>query len=251
MPDVSARQIGTTALRLLGVAAAESPLSADMAESALHALNAMLAGWATERLLTFTRPKIAVPLVPGQGVYTWGVQAGEVTPADISAPPPIKIELCLLTLPGPPVHEWPVPVLTQGQYEAGLWDKAMPSSYPEYIYLEMSQPYARLHVWGVPMLPYTLHLFPWQEREPYTHWDHVLSWPTGYERAMHYNLAVELGPQYGVEAAPTILRLAEESKRLLGNINAQVGRLTSDYGGAFGHSDVPAVDMAAFLRGWG
>ena len=251
MPDLSARQIGTTALRLLGVAAAEVPLSADMSEQALHALNAMLSGWATERLLTFTRPKIAVPLVPGQGVYTWGLVPGELVPADISAPPPIRIELCLLTLPGPPPYEDPIPVLTQAQYEAGVWDKAMPSSYPEAVYLEMSQPYARLHVWGVPSLPYTLQLFPWQEREPYTHWDHVLSWPAGYERAMQHNLAVELGPQYGVEASGTVMRIAEESKRLIGNVNAQVGRLTSDYGGAFGRSDIPAVDMDSFYRGRG
>ena len=251
MPDVAARSICTTALMLIGVASAEQPLHAHMAESALHTLNAMLSGWATERLLTFTRPKIALPLVPGRGVYTWGVTASGMPPADIVGQPPVRLELCLLTLPGPPVHDWPIPVLTQVQYEAGLWDKAMPSSYPEYVYLEDSQPYARLYVWGVPSLPYTLQLFPWQAREPYAHLDHVLPWPDGYERAFHYNLAVDLGPLYDVEASPTVVRIAAESKRLIGNVNAEVGRLTMDYGGVLrGHTDTAILDLPTFYRGW-
>jgi len=30
-------------------------------------------------------------------------------------------------------------------------------------------------------------------------------------------------------------------------VNVTVGRLTSDYGGAFRHSDVPVVDLPSFL----
>ena len=160
MPTFSARQVGTTALRLLGIASAEQSLSADMAQSALDALNAMLSGWATEKLLTFTRPRLTLPLVAGQASYTWGLEPGELMPADISGPPPVRLELCLLNIGGSPAQEWPVTVLNQTQYETGIAIKALQSSYPTYAYLEQSRPYAVLHIWPVPDLSYTLDAVP-------------------------------------------------------------------------------------------
>ena len=68
---------------------------------------------------------------------------------------------------------------------------------------------------------------------------------------MQFNLAVDLAPQYGIEPSSTILRIAEESKRLLGNVNAEVGSLlTMDYGGVLrGQAERGCTDWPAFLRG--
>ena len=224
MPEVKARQICETALRLLGVSAAEQPVSADMSDSALDALNTLIDGWATERLLTYTRPKIPLVLVPGRGVYTWGVS----TPAaDIPREPPVRLELALLTVEDTaPGLEWEVEIFTQSEYEASVWLKGMESTYPSMLYLEAAQPVARLHVWPVPQMAYTLQLLPWTAHAPYEHWDHAISWPNGYLVAFQMNLAVELGPQYGVEASPTVQRRAEESKRAIFPINVEVGRLS-------------------------
>ena len=224
MPEFSARQIGTTALRLLGVAAAEQPLSADMAQSALDALNAMLDGWAVERLLIFTRPKIPLVLEPGRPTYTWGLS---VPPADIPREPPVRLEMALLTVEDTtPGLEWEVKILTQSEYESSVWLKGMESTYPAMLYLEASQPVARLHVWPIPQIAYTLQLLPWTAHAPYAAWDDVLPWPNGYQRAMQFNLALELAPQYGVEPSPLILRTAEESKRAIFPINVEIGRLS-------------------------
>jgi hypothetical protein len=249
MPDVSARALCEGALELIGVASAEQPIPAVMAERALQTLNTMLDAWAIERVLTYTRPKLALPLVPGRGTYTWGVST---PPADIPSEPPVRLELCLLQVPhngpGGVTQEWPLQVLTQHQYEAGIWMKQLQSSYPQYVYLEQSQPVANLRVWPVSELPYTLQLFPWQASAPYAHFNHVLPWPNGYQLAFEYNLAVLLAPRYGAQVSPDIRQVAEESKRLLGNVNAQVGRLTSDVGGCLQQSDIPVVDLQAFLR---
>jgi hypothetical protein len=43
---------------------------------------------------------------------------------------------------------------------------------------------------------------------------------------MVYGLALELAPQYGIEASPMILRTADESKRALYVINTEVGKLS-------------------------
>ena len=184
----------------------------------------MLDSFSTEKLLTYHRPKIPLVLAPGRAVYTWGLQA---PPADIPREPPVKLELCLLTVEDTaPGLEWEVEICTQSEYERTVWLKGMESTYPSMVYLEATQPVARLHVWPVPQTAYTLQLLPWTAHSPYASWDHVLSWPAGYERPIIYNLACDLGPQYGIEPSPTIVRIAEESKRSLYVINAEVGRLS-------------------------
>ena len=247
MPAISARQIGTTALRLLGVAAAEQPLSADMAQAALEALNTLLDGWSVERLLTWTRPRISLSLIPGQAEYSWGLVAGETTPADISATAPVRLEIALLNIGGSPAQEWPVQILTQDEYENSVWFKDLGSSYPEAVYLEDTVPYNVLHVYPVPSQVFTLVLLPWQAHSPYAAWDAVLDWPSGYQRAFQYNLALELAPQYMVEPSQTIMRIADESKRALYHINMEMGRLSINPHkrvGVSGHGYNPA-----FLRG--
>ena len=222
---IYARQPCTTALRLLGVASAEEPIQPDMAQAALEALNSLLDAWSTDNLLTYTRPKIACPLAPGQQVYLWGEPTPTFTP-DIPGIPPVRLDLCLLEIGGSPVEDWQITVLDQTGFETGIDLKTMQSTYVEYVYLEDTQPVKRLHCWPVPQLPgYTLQLIPWPAQPQYTHWDEGLEWPNGYLRLFSYALAVELGPQYMVEASPTVQRIAEQTKRDLAPVNARVGRL--------------------------
>jgi hypothetical protein len=225
MPDLSARHICETALELIGVAAADQPIDAAMAQRALQALNTMLDAWATERLLTYTRPRYVLPLVVGQGSYTWGLVEGETTPAEISAPVPVRLEIALLNIGSGREQEWPLHILTQDEYESGVGLKELQSSYPGAVYLEPTQPYAALHLYPVPTIGYRLILLPWTASSPYEHWDHALSWPNGYGEAFEQNLALRLAPRYGVQVSPDVRQLAEESKRALYPITADVGRL--------------------------
>ena len=249
MPAISARSIGTTALRLLGVAAAEAPLSADMAQAALDALNTMLDAWSVERLLTWTRPRISLQLVSGKGEYSWGFVPGETTPADISQVAPVRLEICLLNIGGSPAQEWPVHILTQEEWETQVWFKTLASSYVEAVYLEDTVPYNVLHVYPVPVVAYTLVLLPWQAHSPYASWDAVLEWPNGYARAFQANLALELAPQYMVEPSPTLLRMADESKRALYPINTEVGKLSLWPGRPVGRTALGLPQ--GFREGWG
>ena len=247
MPAIAARTICTTALELIGVASAEQPIHAVMAQRALRTFNTMLDGWSTERLLTYTRPRLSLTLVPGRATYTWGI----ATPAcDIPREPPVRLELVLLTVDDTtPGLEWPLTILEQTEYEAGVWVKALESSYPDTVYLETSQPVSVLHLWPRPTLPYTMKLFPWQEHSPYESYDAVLHWPAGYQDAFEPNLAVRLAPFYGVQVSPDLRQWAEESKRALYPINAEVGRLSLTPGRPRGGT--PLGYPRGFREGWG
>ena len=247
MPPIAARTLCTTALELIGVVSAEQPVYAVMAQRALQTLNTMLDAWSTERLLTYTRPTIRLVVVPGRGTYTWGVQA---PPADIPREPPVHLELAILLVDEtPPGLEWPLAVIDQTAYEAGVWQKTLQSSYPEYIYLEQSQPSNILHIWPVPTLPYTIALFPWQHHAPYASYDAVLDWPAGYQEAFETNLALRLAPFYSVQVAPELRQWADESKRALFPINAEVGRISLVPGRAVGSGGLSYP--RGFREGWG
>lgn len=247
MPALSARQIGTAALLMLGVASAEQPISAFMAENTRDALNSMLDSWSTEKLLVYSRPKIPLVLVPGRSTYTWGLSTSA---CDIPREPPVKLELALLTVEDTaPGLEWELQILDQYTYEAGIQIKQLTSSQPTAVYLDPTQPVATLHAWPVPDLPYILQLLPWMAHSPYGGWDDVLEWPNGYQRPMVYNLACDIGPQYGVEPSPTILRIADESKRALYPINATVGRLSLRPGRPVGGTALGYP--RGFREGWG
>jgi hypothetical protein len=215
-----------------------------MADAGLDALNAMLDSWSTDRLLIPRRPHITLQLIAGKNSYQWGLVAGETTPADVSSPAPVRLELALLTVPGPPPEEWEIGVLDQTQYMSGIWMKTLSSAYPEYIYVDPTRPYATLHIWPVPELPYQLQLFPWPSLPLYPHWDSVQDWPEGYLRTFQYNLAVDLGPQYSVEASPTVQRIAESSRLSLSPVNMQIGRLALYPG-----TQPVASGWARFVRG--
>ena len=131
----------------------------------------------------------------------------------------MSLELALLTVDDTtPGLEWRLTILTQTEYEAGVYTKALESSYPTYVYLERSQPVNMLHIWPVPTLPYTLQLLPWKEHSPYESYDAVLYWPAGYQDAFEPNLAVRLAPFYGVQASP---RPAQRPRRASGRCSHQ------------------------------
>jgi hypothetical protein len=247
MPQIAARTLCTTALELIGVASAEQPIHAVTAMRALQTLNTMLDAWSVERLLTWTRPRYTLPLVPSKGAYTWGTVTGEVTAADIPHPAPVRLEICLLNIGGSPAQEWPVEVLTQEQYESGVWFKDLGSSYVEAVYLEDTVPYNVLHCYPVPSMGSTLILLPWQAHSPYESYDAVLFWPSGYQDAFESNLAVRLAPFYSVQVSPELRQWAEESKRALHVINTDIGRLRLDPRRPVGVSGLGY--NAAFLRG--
>jgi len=140
-----------------------------------------------------------------------------------------------------------VQILSQEDYENLVWFKTLESAYVECVYLEDTVPYNVLHVYPAPTGGHTLILLPWQAHSPYEAWDSVQDWPSGYQRAFQYNLALEIAPQYGVEPSPTLLRIADESKRALYPVNLTMGHLSINPHkrvGVSGHGYNPA-----FLRG--
>lgn len=217
------RQLIRGALRLLGAVASGENMEANETLDALTALNGLLSSWSLERLLVYHVSRLPLPLVAGQRVYTWGPGG------DIPGSRPLRLEQALLNL-GPSGGtggdlEWPVRLLSQQEYEGGVWLKDLDSTYVLQVYLEPSFPLAHLHVWPVATdSTTTLIVFPWVPLEAVSSLDLdvELTFPPGYERMLRAGLACELAAEYGREPPQIVVAMLLEAKSSVKRLNVVV-----------------------------
>ena len=80
-------------------------------------------------------------------------------------------------------------------------------------------PDMEMYVYPVPTTAIEFHFISVEELSQPPALATTLVLPPGYLRALSYCLAVEVAPEYGVEAPPTVQRIAVASKRTLKRIN--------------------------------
>lgn len=206
------------ALRLIGVIdPLEAPGSADQA-TALQALNDMLAGWATERLAVYAAARQTVALTPGKASYTIGQYPGsDLSPgvADIDTARPVYVDRAFVRdLQG---LDSPIEVISRQRY-ADVSDKTTQAQ-PEWLYLEPGYPFSTVYLYPVPDTSESLYLDLWQPFAEIAAAANEIRFPAEYARALKYNLAVEISPEYGSALRPAVVAIAEKSKRDLKRVN--------------------------------
>jgi hypothetical protein len=75
-------------------------------------------------------------------------------------------------------------------------------------------PLATIRLYPVPDQNYTLFIQSEKELAQFT-LDQVVSLPAGWERALIYNLAIELAPEYGQEVNQAVFSIAMNAKMLI------------------------------------
>ena len=200
------------ALRLLGVLAEGETPSAATSQDALTALNQMIDSWNTERLSVFNTI---------DQVFTW--PAGEITrhlgPSGefVGIRPVLLDDATYYRDPGTNVS-FGIKFINQQQYD-GIAVKTVTSTYPQVMWINMEYPNISMTVYPKPTRDLEWHFISVQELDqPATLVTEIL-FPPGYLRALTYNLAMEIAPEFGVEPSPQVQRIAMTSKRNLKRIN--------------------------------
>jgi len=199
------------ALRLLGVLAEGEPMSAEVAQDSLMALNQMIDSWNTEKLSTF---------VTQDQVFTW--PAGEISrdlgpSGDFVGNRPILMDDATY-YKAPNGVSYGIKFINQQQYD-GIAVKTVTSTYPQVCWVNMGFPNVTLTVYPKPTQDLEWHMISVQELDRPATLDTVLYYPPGYLRAFTYALAMEIAPEFGVEPSPQVTRIAMVSKRDLKRIN--------------------------------
>ena len=199
-------------LRLLGVLAEGETPSAETSQDALTAMNQMIDSWNTERLAVFSTQ---------DQVFNWpvGVKSQTLGPSgDFVGNRPILLDDSTYFRDPSTNVSFGIKIINQQQYD-GIAVKTVTSTYPQVIWLNMNYPDIEMYIYPVPTRLLEWHFISVDELTQPATLATELHFPPGYLRAFRYNLACELAPEFGVEPAPQVSRIAMVSKRNLKRIN--------------------------------
>jgi hypothetical protein len=217
---MTAREMIASSLRLIGVLASSETPSSDEANDALESLNQMLSSWSTENLVIYQKVREEFSLVANTASYTWG------TGGTFNSSRPIEVLSANLEIQGTDPQEIPLKILTLKEY-AALSLKEATSSYPQCVYFDGAYPLLGVTFWLVPTdtekaVFYSLKPFSTLTLST------ELSYPPGYEKAIRYNLAIDLAPEYGRQPDALIMQQAMDAKASIKRKNMQTPILTTD-----------------------
>jgi hypothetical protein len=165
----------------------------------------MIDSWSNESLMIPNKVREVFTLTASKGVYTIG-PAGDFITAR-----PMQIENALLQVTTTtPTLELPIKILNKYQY-AGIILKATQSTYPLYLYAEGTYPAETIDLWPVPSKVSNIALYSWKQLQTFADLSTVVVLPPGYHRAIRYNLAIELAPEYGKTISAEVAKIAADS----------------------------------------
>lgn len=211
------RSIITRSVRLLGAVAQGTPLPPGDAADGLLALNSMLEAWNIASLNVYTKNFDAYPLISGKQVYTIGPSG------DISGTPqlrPTNIDRALLrVLQVTPNLELPIKLIEDEEWSE-INVKNLQSTYCTKMYITGGFPNLELYLWPIPTIANELVLWTWNQILSIPDINLDLALPPGYERAIVYNLAMELSAEYGIMPSPVVVQIATDSLAHIKRINS-------------------------------
>ena len=227
--SITPRSLIVGVFRLLGITAqGEEPTSAELLE-AFDRLNELIDAWSTQRLTMRVTGRTAYPLAAGQATYTIGPTGTTPTP-DWIGERPTRVEAVayLLTTSTEPT-EIAMSELTEPAWQA-IAQKSLSNTQPTLWTYETTMAAGTLTVWPVPSVSGTVVLYTPEALAQFTALTTEVVMPPGYVRALRYNLARELAPEYGLGVSPEIATSAAEALSDLKRLNTPMTDLGMDAG---------------------
>jgi len=227
---VTANDLIARALRLINVLASGEIPQANEAQDALNTLNNMLDSWSTQRMQIFTVTRTAVDvngqpfnLVAGKQAYTMGL-GGDF---NIVRPPYIqRVGIINQPASAQPL-ELPLEYLTAEEWGA-IPVKNIQSALPLRVWDDRGFPFRTLSYWCVPNVQVQTVFYLWQALAAFPDLVTDVTFPPGYAKAIAFNLAVDLSPEYGAPVPPVVAQQALESLAAIQLLNPQDVTLRCD-----------------------
>jgi hypothetical protein len=231
---VTGRTIVTGALKLLAVVGAgETPSSEDINDGLVR-LNEMIDSWGTERLLV---PSLTRNVYSLNTASSYTIGAG----GDFNQAWPHHLDhVGVIVNTSGFDMEFPLSALTDAQYARLPW-KAQTNAWPTSFYYDHAygSGLGTITLWPVPDGTQTVSLVIYSQAvlSQYPSIATAYAYPAGYAKALRYNLALELAPEYERQPSPLVMREAAMSKALIKRANVRITDLS--LGLAFGATRSP------------
>jgi hypothetical protein len=217
---MTAREMITSAMRLIGVlATGETPSSTEINDG-LTTLNQMLSSWSNENLTVYQKVRDEFTLTPSTSVYTWGLTG------TFNSARPIEVIDARLELQGTSPQEIPLKVLSTREF-AEISMKGLESTIPQAVYFDGAHPLLGVTVYPVPSAAEHIVFYSLKPFSTLT-LASSLSYPPGYEKAIRYNLGIDLAPEYGRQVDALVMQQAVASKAEIKRKNSQTPILKTE-----------------------
>lgn len=234
-----------SSMRLIGVLASGESPSGPESNDSLAILNQMLDSWNAERLAIFTISISEYTLTAGTQTYTLGGPV--VNSVNLATTRPAKVEqmsIVSLNNPAQPL-ELPIDILDEDGWQA-IPVKLISSTLPTKCYIDGGFPLLGFNFWPYPSAQVKTRIYSWTPLTAFTLVADNL-YPPGYLKAIRYNLAVDLAPEFGRSVPLEVAAQAVLSKGVIQSMNLPhpVSRCDRAAGGGEGDrynwlSDQPA-----------
>lgn len=209
-------------LRLIGQLAEGETASVETLNDALVAFNQMLDSWSIERLSVYATETSTQVWQPGVASYTLGPTGTFVGDR------PIMVDDATYFVDPASGISYPIRHVNQQQYNS-ISIKNLASSYPLYLWVNMTEPNITLTVFPVPSLTLNFNIVSVLPLTQATTLATELVFPPGYLRAFRFCLACELAAEFGVDPSSTVVALALASKRNIKRVNNPNNLLAMPY----------------------
>jgi len=204
------RDLISSSLRKITVLGAGENMTAEDATDGLNSLNQMLDSWSADGQVIYSRSVDTINLSSGVLSYTMGPSG------DINTARPVSITEATITQGGVLMTSL---MIWGAETYATLGFPSL-QGIPSNLYVNNSVPLLGLKLYPVPIGGLQLNVYSMKKLSDLALNDTVVL-PPGYERALIYNLAVEIAPEYEREASATVKNIASDSLSTIKRNNQQ------------------------------
>lgn len=209
----TAQTLIKAALRSIGAISTGETPTADELEDGLESLQFMLRSWSARGVRIYFTTTESIALT-GATSYTWG-SGGTIATAR-----PVKIH-------GAYTSENIVEVVDEAKYRRLV--VANQGGPVQWLWYQPQYPLAYLYPW--PLDSATLYVHSSKELTEPTAITSTIAFPTVYDDAIKWNLAVRLAPEYGKEPSNTVMSLAASTLQAMETLNFTVPAIQTPIAG--------------------
>lgn len=210
----------------------EEPTDSDL-DISLEALELMIDSWSNDQLMIYSLNPYYFVANPGQQVYTLGPSG------DWNIERPMNINQSFLRLnaqvSGNPQQisfpsntaDLPIAIANDAQW-ASIAVKQLSAVFPTILYDDGNFPLRNIYLYPIPNQTQVVALWLWQPLDNFQTLDEPVEFPPGYERAIIYNLAMDLAPEFGKVLDDDTINIAYDSKMAIAAVNSDPQMMGSD-----------------------
>ena len=222
----TAGDVITRALQLNGIHGPGKVPNDDDFATGLASLNSLVDSWRNDKLMCWAERVESITLAAGTSTYTVGPGG------TLNTDRPVEIDGAYITQGA---TSYPILRQLSEQEYAAIGLKGATSSWPEAILFRPDYPLASIIVYPVPTMTTTLNIIT---RKPFTGFSSItdnVALPPGWQKALEFNLAIDLAPMWQTQPPPLVMKGAVESLKGIKNSNlfAHPNRVDIDLGPMF------------------